>query len=343
MDVKFHNLGYLHLLWAIIPLAGVVVYGFAMKKRSLARFAASPLVAHLVRDTSRQRQWIKAMLILAAMVFLVLAIIDPRWGLYYEDMPRRGNDIIFALDVSRSMLAKDIAPNRLERAKQYIGDVLDAAGGDRIGLVTFAGVAMLKCPLTINYGALRMTLNDVGTISSPRGGTMIGDAVRLAGESFVDPVKKHKFIVVITDGDDQDSYPVEAAREVYTEKGIQVFTIGLGDESEGARVPAKDNEATFMRYRDQEVWSKMNPQTLRDMAMAGGGAYIPAGTKNIDLGQVLYQDRIAKAEQREFETSRVERHKVQYQWFAGLALLLLLIETCVNERRNTNTDMNQAH
>ncbi len=338
-DVKFNSLGYLHLFWVVLALGGVVAYGFARKNRSLRRLAAPQLLGSLTGQVSRKRQWAKAGLVLAAMAALVPAISDPRWGVYYEDLPRRGIDILFVLDVSRSMLANDLPPSRLERAKQSIGDVLDAAVGDRVGLVTFAGTPVLKCPLTVNYGAFRMLLDEVGVRSSPRGGTLIGDAVRLAAKSFVDPMKKHKAIVVLTDGDDQESYPVKAAEEAYAESGIQVFTVGLGDEGEGARVPAQEVQAgVFMQYDGREVWSKMNPAVLREMAMKGGGAYIPAGTKSIDLGQVLYEERIAKAEQREFETSRIEQRKVQFQWFAGLALLLLLIETFMTDRRAVEAD-----
>jgi len=334
MDIKFNNLIYLHLLWVVLALVGVVVYGFARKRRALERFATTNLIAQLTSQVSTKRQWIKAVLLLSVLVFLVLGIIDPRWGLYYEDIPRRGIDIMFVLDVSRSMLAGDLAPNRLERAKQYIGDVCDVIVGDRIGLVTFAGTAVLKCPLTINYGAFRMTLDEVSVRSAPRGGSLIGDAVRLAAESFVDKVKKHKAIVVITDGEDHESYPVEAAKKAFTEQGIRIYTVGLGDEGEGARVPAENGTAgIYMRYDGQEVWSKMNPATLREMALVGGGAYIPAGVKNIDLGQLLYEDRIAKAEQREFETSRVERYKVQFQWFAAVALFLLVIEMWMTDRQ----------
>lgn len=333
-DVKFNNLGYLHLFWLVLAMLGVVAYGFARKRQAMRRLATPNLLGILVDQVSRKRQWVKAGLVLTALAALVPAISDPRWGVYYEDLPRRGIDIIFVLDVSRSMLANDLPPSRLERAKQSIGDVLDAAVGDRVGLVTFAGTAVLKCPLTVNYGAFRMLLDEVGVRSSPRGGTLIGDAVRLATKSFVDPMKKHKAIVVLTDGEDHESYPVKAAEEAYTEGGIQVFTVGLGDEGEGARVPAKEAEAgVFVQYDGREVWSKMNPALLREMAMKGGGAYIPAGTKSIDLGQVLYEERIAKADQREFETSRIEQRKVQFQWFAGLALLLLLIETFMSDRK----------
>ncbi|HSW46664.1 MAG TPA: VWA domain-containing protein [Phycisphaerae bacterium] len=334
MDLRFNSLFSLHLLWVVLVLAGVVVYGFARRRRLLERFASADLVGFLTARVSPARRRTKAVLVLAALAFLVLAMIDPRWGVYYEEVPRRGIDIMFALDVSRSMLAGDLAPNRLQRARQYIGDVVALCHGDRVGLVTFAGAVVLKCPLTADYGAFRMILDEVDVRSSPRGGTLIGDAVRQAADSFIDQDKGYKAIVVLTDGEDHESFPVDAAREAFKDKGIRVYTVGIGDESLGARVPAKDdNTALYLRYDDQEVWSKMNPQILRDMALAGGGAYVPAGTKVVDLGQLLYEDRIANQDKREFETGRIELRRVQYQWFAAAALLLLLVEVGMTDRR----------
>jgi Ca-activated chloride channel family protein len=334
MNIRFDNLAYLHLLWAAPVLLAVVWYGYHRKQRALREFATGNLRGHLLPQVSFARQWVRSLLVLTAMVMLVLAVIGPRWGVTYEDMPRRGIDIMFVLDVSRSMLAEDIKPNRMDRAKQAIGDVLHVLGGDRVGLVTFAGGSVLNCPLTINYSAFRMTLDEVGPLTSTRGGTLIGDAVRLAADSFVDQIKKYKAIIVITDGEDQESYPVEAARQAFAEKGIRVYTIGLGDTGEGARIPAdKDGQRLYLQHEGQEVWSKMNPKELREMAVAGGGAYVPAGTANIDLGQI-YQDKIAPAELREFEASRIERYKVQFQWFAGAGLVLVLVASFMSERRD---------
>lgn len=332
MDVRFENLASLHLLWLVVGLFGVVWYGMARRRAALERFASRSLLTSLMPGGTLRRRWVKSLVVIAAMLLLVLAATDPRWGLYYENLPRRGMDVIFVVDVSRSMLARDLRPNRLERAKQYIRDMLDTMAGDRVGLIAFAGAPSLKCPLTINYSAFRMSLDEVTVKASPRGGTLLGDAIRTACDSFVDKIKDHKAIVVITDGEDQESYPVEAAKQAYSEMGIRVYTVGLGDDNEGARVPAKDSHAgVYMQYQGQEVWSKMNPQTLKEVALAGGGAYVPVGTKDIDLGQVLYEERIAQMARREFETSRVERHQVQFQWFAGAALLLLFVEMAIAE------------
>jgi len=282
---------------------------------------------------SMARRWVKAVVLLTALGALVLAIIDPRWGVYWEEVPSHGIDVMFVLDVSKSMLAEDIAPSRLERAKQDIKDVLEVLGGDRCGLVTFAGTAGLRCPLTTNYSSFIMALDEVEPSGAARGGSLLGDAIRMAADSFVDKIKEYKIIIVLSDGEDQGSFPIEAARKVHEEKGIRVYTVGLGDSSQGARIPMlKDGQKIYLQYEGQEVWTKMDPATLQQMALSGGGAFIPAGTSQIDLGQI-YRQKIAGSEQREFQGSRVQRYKVRYQWFAGLALLLLMVETMISEVR----------
>lgn len=333
MDFKFDHIEYLHLLWGVLLLAGVYVYGFSRKARALRVFATANLLGQLMPTVSPARQRLKAGLVLGAMALLVVAATGPRWGKDIVDLQRRGIDLMVCLDVSRSMLAEDIAPNRLERAKLEIGDMLREMHGDRVGLVTFAGDAALTCPLTINYGAYRMSLEEVSTRSTGRGGTHIGDAVRVAVRSFTDKVKGHKAILVITDGEDQNSFPVKAAQEAY-DHGIRVFTVGFGDQTQGARIPITVNgQKQFLQYQGQEVWSRMDPQTLQEMAVEGGGTYFGVGTREADFAGEVY-DRIRnKVEAREFESSRRELYRARFHWFAGAALILLLLETLITDRK----------
>ena len=330
---KLNNLAWLHALWVVAGLFLLVAWSFGRRRALLARFASAHLLSELVPDVSTARQWVKALAVLAAMIAIVTGLIDPRWGEYYEDVRRRGIDIVFCLDVSRSMLAEDVKPNRLERAKQYIRDVLEVLGGDRVGLVTFAGTAQVKCPLTINYGAFRMTLDEVTTRSSPRGGTLIGDAIRQASEAFVDELRGYKAIIVFTDGEDQDSYPVEAARKANEERGIRTYTIGLGDDAQGQRIPVTVNgQRVYVQHDGQEVWTRMNPAELQQIALAGGGAYIPAGTRQLDMGQFFTQ-KIATADQRDFEATRLRQTYPRYAWPAAVALALLVLECLMSERK----------
>ncbi len=330
MELRLDNLSLLHLLWAVAGLAGLAVYGFERRQRALRTFASANLLGALVPDACFRRHVARAALVLLALALVVGALIGPRWGVYWEDVQRKGVDLMICLDVSRSMSARDVPPSRLERAKQDIRDLLSVLPGDRVGLVVFAGLPVLKCPLTIDYGFYRMVLDDVEVNAASRGGTNLGDAIRVAASSFDDAIRNHKAIVLVSDGEDQESYPVEAAEKAWEEQGIRVFTIGLGDRSQGSRIPTPDGG--YMMHDGQQVWSKMNPECLQQIALAGGGAYVPAGTASIDLDRI-YQEKIATIEKREFEAKKVQRFRARFQYFVAAALALLMIETLMGEVR----------
>jgi len=313
----FEHRELLHLLWLVPVLGLVFIYGFARRAQALRRFASVNLLTHLVPHVSPGRQRIKAGLVLAAAALLAVAA---------------SIDLMVVLDVSRSMLAEDIAPNRLERAKTELKDLLDVLSGDRIGLVTFAGAPSLACPLTINYGAFRMVLDEVDIRSAPRGGTLIGDAVRLAADSFVDRIKEHKAVLVITDGEDHESYPVEAAQSAYEKQGIRVFTVGLGDPRQGARIPVDAGGRRYLVHDGQEIWSRMNPKDLEEMAAVAGGAYFGAATRDLDFREV-YRVINAKVRERELEVSQKRVLIPRFMWFAGAALAVLMLETLIAKRR----------
>jgi Ca-activated chloride channel family protein len=239
------------------------------------------------------------------------------------------------LDVSKSMLAEDLVPNRLDRAKIAVSDMVERLQGDRIGLIAFAGTSVLKVPLTTDYGFFSLILDDINTESVSRGGTKIGDAVRKAmDEGFDSQEKKYKDIILITDGEDHDSFPVEAAQEA-GEKGIRIIAIGIGDENQGRRIPITDSQGNrvFMTYQGQEVWSKLDANTLRKMANATpGGKYLNVATGTIDLGDV-YLKLIASEEKRELETKTMQLYEEKFQIFLGVALFLLVAEMVVGERK----------
>lgn len=333
-DLRFNNLESIHWLWLVAAIALLMFYGWRKKRAALMHFATQTVWDHLLPQVNLLRQSMRGVLIVAAGVLLVAALLDPRWGVRYEEVQRRGIDILFVVDVSRSMLAEDAKPNRLQRAKQYISDIVDELGGDRVGLISFAGIAAVKCPLTVDYGAFRLSLNELEPQSAARGGSLLGDALRLTGESFTDEAKDAKVVIVFSDGEDQASYPIEAAANLAEETGARIFTVGLGDAGEGARIPLQTQSGRqYVMYQGEVVWSKMNPDLLREIALAGGGAFIAAGTSSsADLGE-LYRERIAPMSQREGESTRIEIHTPQYQWFAGLALALLLIESWMSDRR----------
>jgi Ca-activated chloride channel family protein len=243
---------------------------------------------------------------------------------------------VILLDTSRSMLAEDIKPSRLERAKIAIGDLLDKLGGDRIAIVTFAGNSAVKCPLTQDYAFVRMALADISTESDSKGGTDIGDAIRKVTEEVFDKQsREYKDLVLITDGEDHDSFPVEAAQKAAAQ-GIRIIAIGLGNETEGSRIPitGPDGRTTFLKYKGQEVWSKLDADTLRKVAAAtNGGRYIgiEPGT-TLDLGEI-YQELVASAQKRQLETTTMITYDERFQIFLVAGILLLVCEVLISERK----------
>ncbi len=334
MDIRLNHLESLHWLWAVAGLVAVIVFGFALKRRDLGRFADHDLRNRLLPYTSRPRQYFRAAMVVATLVLLVAALIDPRWGVSYRQVQQRGIDLVVVLDVSRSMLAEDARPTRLARAKQYIADLVERLQGDRVALVTFAGTAQVKCPLTVDYTAFRLALSTAGPESAPRGGSLLGDGLRLAREAFTDEILDHKAVIVFTDGEDHGSYPMEAAQELFDDLAVPVYTVGIGDGTDGARIPVTtDGVTVWQTHQDEEVWSKMDAAGLRGIALATGGAFLPVGVGTVDMGHV-YTNRIEPVAKREFETATVKRHDPQFQWFAGMALALLLIESLIGDRRS---------
>ncbi len=339
MDFQFNHLESLHWLWAVLAAGVFMALGLALRRRDLARFADDALLGRLLAGIRPGRRFLRAALRIAALVMLVGALLDPRFGTEYEQVEQRGVDVVVVLDVSKSMLAEDAKPNRLERARQYIGDLVQALGGDRVALVAFAGVPELKCPLTVDHGAFRLSLAAAEPKSAPRGGSLLGDAIRLAGQVFVDRVPDHKAIVVFSDGEDQGSEAVEAAKKLREELSVPIYTVGIGDTVDGAQIPIETpGGRQYLTWEGQPVWSKMNADLLREVALASGGAFIPVGTGTVDMGR-LYAERIEPIAGRQFEPVTLKRRTPRYQWFAGLSLLLLLGESLVGDgKRKRRSD-----
>jgi Ca-activated chloride channel family protein len=334
-SIKLQNISMLYLLWIIPVLIGVYIYGWQKRRKALELFIDADLLGKInISVSSSKRLW-KSVVLLIALTFIVLSMARPGWNPKPETIERHGRDVVFLLDVSKSMLAEDLVPNRLERAKLAILDCIERLKGDRIALVAFAGTSAVKCPLTLDYGFFRMMLNRISTQSITRGGTMIGDAIRkIMSDVFDDQIKEFKDIVLITDGEDHDSFPVEAAKKA-GEKGVRLIAIGLGDEGEGKRIPIthKNGQKSFLKYNGREVWSKLDADTLRKMVNATpGGKYFNVATGTIDLGNV-YANIIANAEKKKHESETIKRYEDKFQIFLGLAFILLCGELLINERK----------
>jgi Ca-activated chloride channel homolog len=336
-SVHFENTDMLHLLWLLPVLLGIAAYRFHKKDQALARFAEIKLLEAINQSVSRTRQWWKAIMVVAAASLIVVSLARPAWSPRPEKVESKGRDIVFVLDISKSMMAEDLKPNRLERAKLAIRDLVDKIEGDRVALVAFAGTSIVKCPLTQDYGFFRLMLDDTGPESVSRGGTLIGDALRKTiDEVYSDRLKRYKDVILITDGEDQDSFPIEAAKEV-GERGIRLIAIGLGDENEGQRIPVvnEKGERTFLRHGGQEIWSRLDADTLRKMVEATpGGRYLNVATGAFDLG-AIYQDLLADAEKRYLESMKINRYQEKFQIFLGAAIVLLLAEMALSERRKS--------
>ena len=317
-------------LWILPLLAGLIVY--AQRKRAAAarRFVQSSMLARLMPPLVGTRPWIKGTFALLGLAAIITACSRPRFGVYFEKVVQRGVDCFICLDVSKSMLAEDVAPNRLGRAKSDIRDLLKKLSGDHVGLIAFAGKPVIKVPLTTDDGFFRTVLDEIDTRSAPRGGTLIGDAIRKAIEAMPPKADHDQIIVLLTDGEDQESYALEAAKQA-AEKGIKIFTVGLGDSAEGARIPLRGDSGglTYLKEDDnKEHWSKTDQGLLNQIATATGGANIQAGTKAYDLGQV-YEDHLANLARGEEENQKRKRFREQYQIFLGLGIALLALERMI--------------
>ena len=258
--------------------------------------------------------------------FLFLALTRPQWGYNWEDIKQEGVDIIIALDVSRSMLAEDIKPNRLERAKRKIADLLNMLKGDRVGLVAFAGTSFVQCPLTLDYSAARIFLNAIDTDLIPIQGAALGDALRKSIKAFRTEEKKSKAIILITDGEDQSGLALEAAKEA-REAGVKVFTFGIGKEI-GAPLPNPDKSRGFLKNKEGEViLTKLDETTLQKISLETGGSYVRSVTGDIDLKTIYFDQISQKVDKKQFKSERRKIWQERFQWFIFSALLFLLYET----------------
>ncbi len=327
-------------LWLLPLVAGLLVY--AQRKRAAAarQFASAGMVGRLMPPEAGWRPWGKGGLFLLGLACLIVAAARPRFGVYVEKVSQQGVDLVVLLDVSRSMTAEDVLPNRLQRARWDIESLLNRLVGDRVGLVVFAGKPVLKVPLTTDQGFFRMVLNEVGPHSAPRGGTLIGDGIRKCLDILPDQRDHDQVIVLITDGEDQQSYAEEAAQKA-AERGVKIFTVGLGDAREGARIPVRtareEKSFHYLKYEGQEVRSKLNEDLLKKIALTTGGAYIPAGTQLYDLGQI-YTDHLAKLTRGQIHAEKRKRYRERFQWFVCLGLGLLLIEMLIPPYPRPNED-----
>ena len=326
MDIETGNPERSWLLLCGVGAVLLTLWSSVARRRAIRRFVSAQLQERMTPVGTQRRRFLCGLLFSSALILMCLALMDIRWGKTWREVPQRGIEVMFALDVSRSMRAEDVSPNRLERARQQIKDMIDEMAGDRIGLVVFAGDTKQVVPMTSHYDDFRQTLDAVGHHSVSKGGSRLGDALTAAADGFISQSGDHKAIVVFTDGEDQESQPVEVAQQLHAEQGVRVFTVGLGDVTEGARIPEDgDQSGSYVQYEGQQVWSKMNGEILSRIATETQGAWIPAGVRQVNMADV-YHGYVASVGEQELETARINAYEARFQWFAVPALVLLLLE-----------------
>jgi Ca-activated chloride channel family protein len=323
-------------IWLVPGVAVVLIFGHWYRQGATARFAGRASVARLAGQSNLLLLWIKGFFVVAAVALVIFALAQPQWGKYWTTQRAMGRDILVAIDVSRSMLADDVTPSRLERAKADVRDLASAveeASGHRLGLIAFAGTASLKCPLTQVVNHFRVILDGLDTRSVARGGTMIGDCIRQAIEAYDDKTQNFRDLILITDGEDMDSFPHEAAAAA-RDAGITIYTIGLGDPAQGSRIAVQDKagQRSFLEHEGQIVWSKLDERTLKDIAQTTGGAYIPAGTRAIELDRI-FREVIEPKSKRDMNETQRERMHHRFQWFLAPAAILLLLDSLLRNTR----------
>lgn len=311
------------LLWVIPPLVALFALAALRRRRTLQRFAGERAGLSAERRNARP---FKGGLLVAAVVLIVVALARPGWTPETRTVERRGRDVVFVVDVSRSMLARDLAPNRLERARLAVLDTLEVLRGDRVALVAFAGTAVVKSPLTFDYGFVRLAVERLSTDSTSRGGTLIGDALRVVRDSvFEDQVSPYRDVVLITDGGDLGSLPLQAAGELGA-LGARIIAVGLGDEVTGQPIPDPDADGGYLQHEGQTVLTALDAEALRELAgVTPGGRYVNVATGNFDLG-VLYTQLIAGADRQLLERTEREVFQERFQPFLAAALVLLALE-----------------
>jgi Ca-activated chloride channel family protein len=316
-------------LYLILPLAAVwlalSLYSRRRRLRAAEAFVAQAMWSRILPADSRARFWVKLLLRETALVTGLVALAGPRFGTQYEEVVPRGSDLYVLIDVSRSMLAEDVPPSRLGRAKADVAALVTRLEGERVGLIAFAGQAVVKCPLTVDYDAFRRSLDELDPGSAPRGGTAIGDAIRKALEVFQARADRDQAILLITDGDDQQSYPLEAAA-VAAEHHVTIFAVGLGDTDHGARIPQGAESKSYVEYQGQQVWSKLDGSLLEEIALKTAGVYVPVGTRAYDLGELYAKYLHGRRGSDEQSRKRIRRSD-QFQIFLALALLALLADS----------------
>ena len=324
--------GYLYFLIAIPVLAMLFLYVQYWKRKKQREFGDLDLLKKLSPEKSSFKPVLKLVVMLLALTCLIIGLVNPKMGTKLETVKREGIDIVFAIDVSKSMLAEDVAPSRLEKSKQLVSQIINNLGSDRIGIVAYSGSAFPVLPITTDYSVAKMFLQSMnpGMISSQ--GTSIDQAINLA-TTFIDKKDKtNKLLIIISDGEDHSQSSLDAAEEA-KKLGLKIITIGVGNEK-GGPIPLKRNGIVQSFQRDQNdevVITKRNPEVLKEIAKATGGGYVDGNSTKAVLDYV--KNALDNIQRTEFESTQMADFKSQFQWFLGFGFFLLFLDVFLLEKK----------
>lgn len=331
--IQFDEKIYFYLLGFIpVLIVGAILMGI-WRKRVQKRFAQTQLLNRLAPEKSKGKSNLKLILHILGYSFLALALVNPKAGTKMETVKREGVDIVFAVDVSKSMLAEDIAPNRLEKAKRLVSEIINELASDRIGIIAYAGQAYPQLPITTDFGAAKMFLQSLNTDMLSSQGTAIDAAIRLATTYYDDEEKTNRILFIISDGEDHQEGSLEEAIEGATKEGIKIFTIGVGTPK-GGPIPIKEKGIVQELKKDFEgevVITKLIEETLLSIARQGNGNYY-YGHNTTQTVETI-KDQLNKLDKTEFEAKEFSDYKDQFQWFLGFGLFFFLIDIFVLERK----------
>jgi len=327
-------------LWGLLGLPvliGLFVLSFRRRRRALEAFGDLRLLKRLSASASLERRMIKASFVVVAALFLILALARPQWGAKLETVTRRGVDVIVAVDTSLSMLAEDVKPNRMAQARAAVGSFMDLLRGDRVGLVAFAGTSYVACPLTLDYTAARMFVDVLDVDLIPVQGTAIADAIQTATAAFRPGERRYKVLVLITDGEDHEGN-VAAAAGAAAAEGITIYTVGVGSPG-GEPIPLRNARGDIIGYKEdrehRKVTSRLGETDLETVALATGGRYFRSTPEGLELHRVY--EEISRMDQRTLSGRTMSAYEERYQFPLGTAILFLLVEAALGERRRAGT------
>ncbi len=330
--VEFDKPEYFYLLALLVPMALLFLANRFWMRKKQREFAETPLLKRLAPDRSSAKPIIKFSLFVLACAFVITALANPKIGMKTETVKREGIDIVFAVDVSKSMLSEDVAPSRLEKTKQTVSQIISGLSGDRIGIIAYAASAFPVLPITTDYSVSRMFLQSMNTDMVSSQGTSLGEAITLAESFFDKESKTNKLLIIISDGEDHELGSENAAKQA-KKAGIKIITVGMGT-AKGGPIPIRENGRVGQFKRDgngQVVITRLNEPNLKEIAKSAGGGYV-YGANSREVAEYV-KNAIENIERTEFESQEFTDFNSQFQWFLGFAFILLCADIFLLERK----------